>query len=225
MNLVTSYPKNLEKAFPRADIISEKPIILTVDDFISKEECERILKLNYEDIQQARVVSLEELGQISDSRVAQSKWFTFEESIFSAVGDRISSYIGVPRRNFENPTIIKYLPGGEYKAHFDAFDINTEVGKSKAETGGQRIYTCILYLNDVEDGGTTSFPELDKVIYPKAGRLLVFSNIKSFNNIKKQDPLSRHSGDPVIKGEKWICTFWVRMAGRTDKFILAPNNP
>lgn len=216
MSLVTSYPQNLEKAFPNANIISEKPIIFTVDNFISKEECEEVLRHNYKNISRAKVSS-EEGGRISDVRTAYHKWFTFRDHIFRVIGNRVSSYIGVSLRNSEKPSIIRYLPGEEYKAHYDAFDVTTKVGKKNATKGGQRIWTCILYLSDVEEGGTTSFTKIDKTIYPEAGKLLVFSDI-NFNYPLKPDPLTKHSGDPVIKGEKWICTLWIRAASTSSTF-------
>jgi len=217
MSLITSYPENLEEAFPGANIVSEKPIIITVDDFLSKEECEEVLRLNYLDIQRARVSDVGK-GLVSNVRTAHHKWFTFGDFIFRVIGKRVSSYIDVPLRNSEKPSVIRYLPGEEYKPHFDAWDITTEVGKRHTKEGGQRIWSCILYLNDVEEGGTTSFVNLEKTISPKKGRLLLFSDI-DFNNPLRADPLTKHSGDPVIKGEKWICTMWFRMAGIRDKVI------
>ena len=155
MSLVTSYPENLEEAFPGANIISEKPIIFTIDNFISKEECEEILRHNYKDISRAKVNS-EDGGKISDARTAYHKWFSFRDHIFRVVGNRVFSYVGVDLCNSEKPSIIRYLPGEEYKAHYDAFDVTTDRGKKTTSKGGQRIWTCILYLNDVEEGGTTT---------------------------------------------------------------------
>ena len=215
MSLITSYPENLRKAFPGSNIISEKPIIITVDDFISKEECEEILRLNFLDIERAGVSDITG-GYISDARTAHHKWFTFQDSVFKKIGDRVSSYLGVSLRNSERPSIIRYLPGEEYKPHFDAWDVTTQKGKNHTKQGGQRIWSCILYLNNVEEGGTTSFTDIAETIHPKQGRLLFFSNIH-FNNPLRPDDLTRHSGDPVIKGEKWICTLWFRMAGLQDE--------
>ena len=66
----------------------------------------------------------------------------------------------MPIRNAEQYQLVYYDKAGEYKAHFDSFDYQTEEGKKNWEPGGQRLLTAIAYLNDVEDGGGTDFPEL-----------------------------------------------------------------
>ncbi|MGZ5781611.1 MAG: prolyl hydroxylase family protein, partial [Burkholderiaceae bacterium] len=72
---------------------------------------------------------------------------------------------------------------------------------------GQRVATLILYLNDVEEGGETEFPEIGLKIIPKAGNALYFAYM---NSSSQPDPLTLHAGRPVLKGEKWIATRWVR---------------
>src|SRR5690606_31092572 len=74
--------------------------------------------------------------------------------------------------------------------------------------GGQRLITCLLYLNDVERGGATGFPSLDLTIKARKGRLLLFHNCYPGTNQRHPDSL--HGGLPVEKGEKWACNFWFR---------------
>ena len=70
------------------------------------------------------------------------------------------------------------------------------------------MITALIYLNDVEDGGATSFPELDIAIKPKKGNVLVFHNtIPETTNIH---PKSLHAGMPVSNGEKWAANLWFR---------------
>jgi len=71
------------------------------------------------------------------------------------------------------------------------------------------------------DGGCTYFPEYDARIKPKTGRAVFW-----FNTIERPgmegygttvakdmklavDLRSRHSGEPVYNGEKWVCNRWV----------------
>lgn len=58
-----------------------------------------------------------------------------------------------------------------------------------------------MYLNDVEEGGTTTFNELNIVVKPMKGDAIVFYNCKPNGD---PDPLTMHSGDKVIKGTKWL---------------------
>ena len=74
--------------------------------------------------------------------------------------------------------------------------------------GGQRMVTCLLYLNDVEEGGGTPFPNLDMEIRAKKGRMVLFHNCHEGSTVRHPDSL--HGGMPVLKGEKWACNLWFR---------------
>ena len=70
------------------------------------------------------------------------------------------------------------------------------------------MVTCLLYLNDLEDGGRTSFPILGMEIGAKKGRMVLFHNCNEGSTVRHRDSL--HGGMPVLKGEKWACNFWFR---------------
>ena len=70
------------------------------------------------------------------------------------------------------------------------------------------MVTCLLYLNNVEDGGETSFPNLDLEIRAKKGRMVQFHNCHEGSTVRHRDSL--HGGMAVLKGEKWACNFWFR---------------
>ena len=38
------------------------------------------------------------------------------------------------------------------------------------------MVTALIYLNDVEEGGTTKFTKLDLDVSPSTGKLLIFEN-------------------------------------------------
>jgi prolyl 4-hydroxylase len=72
---------------------------------------------------------------------------------------------------------------------------------------GQRLATFITYLSEVEEGGETIFPKIDLKVKPHKGDGLLFYNLHSDGTV---DELALHGGLPVIKGEKWIVTKWIR---------------
>ena len=74
--------------------------------------------------------------------------------------------------------------------------------------GGARLKTALVYLNDVEEGGSTNLNRINVDVSPKQGKLLVFDNTYSGTNIKH--PLSEHAGMPVIKGEKYAFNLWFK---------------
>ena len=64
-----------------------------------------------------------------------------------------------------------------------------------------------MYLNDVAEGGETTFPSIHLTVSPKKGSAVYFEYCNSRGQV---DPLSLHAGQPVLQGEKWIATKWMR---------------
>ena len=129
------------------------------------------------------------------------------------LGKRIADLIGFPLKNAESYQVVYYTGGTQYNDHHDAFDHETEEGRKHLERGGQRIYTALGYLNDVEEGGATEFKDLNISVKPKKGSLLVWKNI--LPGTTKLHPDSLHAGRPVTKGEKYAFNLWFR----ENKFV------
>nr|GEU73084.1 probable prolyl 4-hydroxylase 9 [Tanacetum cinerariifolium] len=111
----------------------------------------------------------------------------------------------------------RYDLGQKYNSHYDAFN-PTEYGPQKS----QRIASFLLYLSDVEEGGETMFPfengenadstyDFQKCVglkvKPRKGDGLLFYSLYPNGTI---DPTSLHGSCPVIKGQKWVATKWLR---------------
>ena len=201
----TEFPK---KIADNVTLFSSDPIIYVVDDFISEDECQEFINCSKDKLQPATVVGLKEELKLKD-RTNEFAWLEHHanESIHE-VSKRLSILVQMPIRNAEMFQVVHYESGTEYKPHFDSFDQSTELGKKYWEPGGQRMITALSYLNDVEDGGATYFPELNISINPKKGNVLVFHNtISETTNI---NPRSLHAGMPVTSGEKWAANLWFR---------------
>jgi prolyl 4-hydroxylase len=67
------------------------------------------------------------------------------------------------------------------------------------------VGTVVMYLNTPEQGGGTTFPELGLEVAPIKGNALFFS-------YDRPHPSTRtlHGGAPVLAGEKWVATKWMR---------------
>ena len=134
-----------------------------------------------------------------------------KSSIVARMCEKISYITCSPLENAEKLQVIHYPEGGLYNLHCDSWvHDNSEIQKSIMKYGGQRLLTAIVYLNDVERGGETTFPNKNIVVKPKIGTLLVFNNC--IGNTNKMDVNSIHGGMPVIKGEKWTFNLWFREA-------------
>ncbi len=89
-----------------------------------------------------------------------------------------------------------------------AFDLQGDPGSAvHLAKGGQRVSTMVIYLNDVEEAGETTFPDVGLSVTPKKGAAVYFEYCNSQNQV---DPLTLHAGAPVAAGEKWIATKWMR---------------
>jgi prolyl 4-hydroxylase len=87
------------------------------------------------------------------------------------------------------------------KPHFDFFPSNIEDKGQPA-----RFATLLLYLNNPEKGGETSFPRWVNAktkdileVTPSVGKAVLFYNQLPDGNY---DDRSQHSAKPLIKGEK-----------------------
>jgi prolyl 4-hydroxylase len=62
--------------------------------------------------------------------------------------------------------------------------------------------TVFLYLNDVPKGGGTHFSVLDKTVFPKRGRAVIWPSVLNEDpNVK--DPRTDHEALPVEEGVKY----------------------
>lgn len=130
---------------------------------------------------------------------------------------KIAQATMLPKSHGEAFNILRYEIGQRYNSHYDAFN-PAEYGPQKS----QRVASFLLYLSDVEEGGETMFPFENGLnmdgnydyqeciglrIRPRRGDALLFYSIFPNGTI---DPTSLHGSCPVIRGEKWVATKWIR---------------
>tara|TARA_B100000401_G_C52758612_1_gene697010 strand:- start:488 stop:1126 length:639 start_codon:yes stop_codon:yes gene_type:complete len=203
------YPK---KIADNVTMYSADPILYVVDNFLSNDECDAFIKASEGKLQPSTVISPDKHIQ-HKSRTSENCWIEHDANeIVHEVSKRFSILVQMPIRNAEQYQLVYYKKGTEYKPHFDSFDYETDDGKTNWEPGGQRMITVIAYLNDVEEGGETGFPELGIDIPPKKGDAVVFHNTLPIDAgaHPKIHPRSLHGGMPVLKGEKWMVNLWFR---------------
>ena len=123
------------------------------------------------------------------------------------IEQRLAHYAKMPVENSEILTILHYEIGDEYRPHHDYFDPAVPGRETALKRGGQRVATLMTYLNGVEQGGATEFPDAGLRIDPEPGTGLLFFNVLEDGS---PDPLTRHAGTPVLSGDKWIATRWIR---------------
>ena len=209
LHMNKEYPK---KIADNVTMYAADPILYVVDDFLSHDECDAFIEASKGKLQPSTVISPDKHIQ-HESRTSENCWIEHDANdIVHEVSKRFSILVQMPIRNAEQYQLVYYKKGAQYKPHFDSFDYETEDGKNNWEPGGQRMITVIAYLNDVEEGGETGFPELGINIPPKKGDAVVFHNTLTNDAAThpKINPRSLHGGMPVIKGEKWMVNLWFR---------------
>lgn len=186
-----------------------RPVVALFDNFMSHEECDELIAQARIKLKRSAVVdSNTGLEKVIDDRSSYGTFFYLNENDFIARLDRrISEVMNWPAENGEGIQILHYPVGGEYKSHFDYFVPEDPGSQLHLAKGGQRVSTLVMYLNDVQEGGGTTFPSIHLSVTPKKGAAAYF---EYFNSLGQVDPLSLHAGAPVIAGEKWIATKWMR---------------
>lgn len=99
--------------------------------------------------------------------------------------------------------VIMYnVSGDEYRAHCDGY-----CDSSKFASGG-RAATVVLYCEEAARGGQTSFTAADILLKGKAGQAAFFHYRGEDGYM--DSGYTKHSGCPLVEGNKWIATQWIR---------------
>jgi prolyl 4-hydroxylase len=187
----------------------EQPCVALLADVLSDDECDRLIDIGRDRVQQSSVVDPESGNEITiNERKSEGAFVNgATDALVATIDQRIAELVRQPVENGEDLHILRYGIGGEYRPHYDYFPEEQAGSKHHMLHGGQRIATVILYLNEVERGGDTTFPDVGLRIHPRRGSALYFEYV---NDRGQTDPKTLHAGTPVEEGEKWIATKWIR---------------
>lgn len=183
------------------------PQIVMFADFLSKNECDRLVETARPRMQRSLTTDMK-TGQNKLDAVRTSRGMFFrrdENPLVRSIETRIAQLLSWPVENGEHLQVLHYRPGDRYEPHYDYFDPAAEGSAAVLARGGQRIATLLIYLREPERGGETTFPDLGLRFAAKRGCALFFSYDRPHPSTK-----TLHGGAPVIAGEKWVATKWLR---------------
>jgi hypothetical protein len=120
---------------------------------------------------------------------------------------RISKITDLPIYQMENSSVLHYKVGQQFRPHYDYLDPRKPTQAEDMRRFGQRLATCLVYLNEDFEGAETSFPKIGQKFRCKKGGALLFANIDEQG---QPDPQTLHAGLAPISGEKWLFSQWVR---------------
>ncbi|XP_076818288.1 prolyl 4-hydroxylase subunit alpha-1-like [Clavelina lepadiformis] len=182
------------------------PHLVRFHDVITDKEVEEIKavakpRLNRATVQNPSTGKLEH----AHYRVSKSAWLSDSESpAVARVSQRISDITGLSMETAEQLQIANYGVGGQYEPHYD-FARESDAGKFEEELGN-RIATFLIYLTDVENGGSTVFLHPGIAVRPIRGSAAFWYNLYPSG---EGDLRTRHAACPVLTGVKWVSNKWI----------------
>lgn len=182
---------------------SDRLELYTLEKFLSADECGKLIERIRESLRASTLSSYESDQSYRTSRTCDLA--RSSDPFLNQIHSRICRLIGLHPAYSEEIQGQYYEIGQEFKAHTDYFEAHEM--ESHAAERGQRTYTFMIYLNDVEEGGETSFLNVNASFSPRAGTAIIWS---SLNPDGTPNADSLHQALPVIKGYKAVITNWFR---------------
>lgn len=183
------------------------PRVVVFGGLLSEDECEALVAAAAPRMARSLTVQTQTGGEeVNPDRTSQGMFFQRGESeLVARIETRIARLLRWPVDHGEGMQVLHYQPGAEYKPHYDYFDPAEPGTPAILRRGGQRVGTLVMYLNDPVRGGGTTFPDLGLEVAPVRGNAVFFS-------YDRPHPATGtlHGGAPVLEGEKWVATKWLR---------------
>jgi prolyl 4-hydroxylase len=184
---------------------SERIELYTAEGFLQPDECQALIAIIQARLRPSTVSSEAGQGQ-SAFRTSRTCDLTGGEPEVRALDEKICAAMGIDAALAEPSQGQFYGVAQEFKPHTDYFE-PYELERNSTPTLGQRTWTFMVYLNDVEAGGETAFVNVGLTIPPKAGTAVLWNNLRA-DGTPNYDTL--HQGTPVRAGHKAIITKWFR---------------
>ncbi|MEP3891356.1 MAG: 2OG-Fe(II) oxygenase [Hellea sp.] len=195
---------------PEKEILCQAPRIRKAENFLPHRFCDWMIARARPSLGRARTYDETAAdGRENTIRTNSSVSFNILELdlILLLIQSLISKITDVPMFTMENSSVLHYETGQQFRAHYDYLDPNKPAHAADMRKFGQRLATCLVYLNDDFEGAETSFPKINKKIRCKKGGALLFVNVDENG---QPDPNTLHAGLPPTSGEKWLFSQWIR---------------
>lgn len=202
-------PSTLDAGDRQVSVLAamRSPRVVVFGGLLSDEECDEMVALARQRLTRSETLDNATGGtEVHAARTSDGMFFNRGEfELCLRIERRIARLVRWPFENGEGLQVLRYRPGAEYRPHHDYFDPVHPGSQAVLKRGGQRVGTVVMYLNVPAKGGATTFPDVALEIAPIKGNAVFFS-------YERPHPSTRtlHGGAPVIEGEKWVATKWLR---------------
>jgi prolyl 4-hydroxylase len=181
--------------------------VVVFGGLLSDNECDALVAAAAPRMARSLTVQTQTGGEeVNPDRTSQGMFFERSESeLVARIEARIARLLQWPVDHGEGIQVLHYRPGAEYKPHYDYFDPAEPGTPTILRRGGQRVATLVMYLNDPTRGGGTTFPDVGLEVAPARGNAVFFSYDRPHPGTG-----TLHGGAPVLEGDKWVATKWLR---------------
>jgi len=198
-----------ERPMPEAEPRSERPRIVALRGLFTAQECIYMALKGMPMLRPARIVTRDGSSTVDAMRSNETAKFGLLEAdaVVQSLDLRVAAALGHPAENGEGFALLRYQVGQQYLPHCDWIDPAREATRADLERWGQRVATCVVYLNDAFEGGTTEFPKLGLEFRGGVGDAFIWDNVLPTGEV---DPLTLHAGRPPTQGMKYLLSKWMR---------------
>jgi len=202
-------PRQIDVGDRMVDVIASlnQPRVVVLGNLLSAEECDALIQSARPQLARSLTVATKTGGEeLNPDRTSSGTFFARGQTPeVTRIEARIARLLSWPVEHGEGLQVLHYQPGAEYKPHYDYFDPDEPGTPTILKRGGQRLATLVMYLSEPARGGGTTFPDAGLEVAPVRGNAVFF-------NYDRPHPSTRtlHGGAPVIEGDKWVATKWLR---------------
>ncbi|WP_454724445.1 MULTISPECIES: 2OG-Fe(II) oxygenase [Cupriavidus] len=198
----------------------DTPVIAVLEGVLSHNECDALVAMAQPRLAPSTTVDPSTgFTVVSGDRTSHGMFFRLQENALVArLDQRISALMRLPVENGEGLQVLRYGVGAQSSPHYDFLMPTNAANQASLARSGQRVSTLVVYLNDVEAGGETAFPEIGFAVSPRKGNAAYFEYCDAAGQL---DGRTLHTGSPVRAGEKWVVTKWMRQR----RFVPAGSEP
>lgn len=187
--------------------VMQRPRLVVFRGLLNDAECDALVELARPRLARSETVDTATGStEINGARTSDGMFFARGETpLLARVEQRIAALLRWPVERGEGLQVLRYRPGAEYRPHHDYFDPDRPGSAAVLARGGQRVATLVIYLASPDGGGATSFPDAGIEVAPVKGNAVFFA-------YEAPKPWTRtlHGATPVLGGEKWVATKWLR---------------
>ncbi|EFA78723.1 hypothetical protein PPL_08184 [Heterostelium album PN500] len=195
-------PQQFKRTYVLKGYYDKEVVAFTLENVFSKEECEQWIALTEKQGYEPALVNVGYGKQVLMTDVRNNdRCIIDSEEMANKIYDRIKHLLPADFHNHDMIELNERLRFLRYRGKDQKFEPHQDGSYQRTDgpkRGDRSLVTLQLYLNDVEQGGETTFftgswrDEKRVPVNPKAGMVLVFQH-----NLL-------HEGSPCTKGVKYV---------------------